>query len=196
MRPIRVWRSLTYNLGEHYSHHGHTALALTLFDKARALSPDTAVFHYNWATVCSLFRVDAQRVYGWDNDEIFRRSLSGFRQARDLAPQNYTYADAYASTFMVMAHPDWEAARQAWLYCLKFPMSEVEREFIYGRISRVCLHQEHYTEAQHWIDQMTAPQVASMREALRRKLVALPTPTTPPPPVVTISSVAATATPR
>jgi tetratricopeptide (TPR) repeat protein len=176
------------NLGEHFSHHGHADAALQYFDKARQLAPIVAMYHYNWATVCSLFRRDAERVYGWDEDEIFRQSLVAFRWARELAPQNYTFANAYACTFLLMRHPDWDEAHAAWLYCLGLPTEEAERQFNYGRLSRVCMHLGRVDEAQQWIDRMTDGQVSSMREALRHKLTAQR-------PVMAVSAVAAAATP-
>jgi len=161
------------NLGEHLSHCGQVPTALTYFDKARALAPDTAVFHYNWATVCALFRRDAQRVYGWDDAEVFRRSLIAFRRARELDPQNYQYASAYAGTFLLMRQPDWEEAHAAWRFCLGIPTEEAERQFTYGRLSRISMRLGRYDEAHQWLEQMTVDEVSSMRDVLRRKLTDL-----------------------
>src|SRR5437899_1278141 len=86
-----------YNdLATHFAHAGRAADALRYFEKAIALDPADALFHFNWATTCIMFRVDSRQVYGWGEDEIFRHSLDAFHKARDLAPQEYEYATTYA----------------------------------------------------------------------------------------------------
>lgn len=158
------------NLANYWGHEGDPQRALRDYERAIQLLPDEPVFRFNWATMCSLYRTDAAKLYGWDNAEIFRRSLEQFRRARDLAPHDPSYARAYAETFYLMPSADWSAAYDAWLYCLNQPLEDEARNDIYAQLVRVCLNLGRRDEAQAWLEKMNAPGAQGLRAALQRRL--------------------------
>ena len=158
------------NLGEQHAHSGRVIEGLRMMDKARTLEPRRAVFHYNWALVCSTYRREAQQLYGWDADEIFRQSLAAFQRARDLAPADYEIASAYAQTYYLIPRADWEGARAAWSYCLPLTSNEVQRERVCGYLARICMRLGRSEEARQWLAQMIEPEIRPLRTALEKKL--------------------------
>lgn len=158
-----------YNdIANYYGHYGRAAEALKLYDKAIALAPTEPMFRFNWATTCSSFRNESQKVYGWTKEEIFQRSLEQFRKARDLDPQNFELATAYAETFYMMPKPDWQSAFAAWKYCLNQPLNEQQRQFVYLHLARVCIRRERYDEAREWTGKI--PSENPVRRALERQI--------------------------
>jgi tetratricopeptide (TPR) repeat protein len=58
-----------YNdLANVYGHDGRAAKALRYYQTAIDLEPTEAVFRFNWATTCQLFRNESRAVYGWNVD--------------------------------------------------------------------------------------------------------------------------------
>jgi tetratricopeptide (TPR) repeat protein len=158
------------NLANYWGHEGDPQRALRDYERAFQLLPEEPIFRFNWATICSLYRTDAQKMYGWDTTEIFQRSLEQFRRARDLAPQEPMYAFAYAETFYLMKTPDWPGAYVAWKFCLDLPFDKAERGRVYGHLVRVCLNLNRPDEARQWLVKMQDPAVQSLRSVLERRL--------------------------
>jgi tetratricopeptide (TPR) repeat protein len=161
------------NLGDYYAHSGRVMQGLEYFEKAIELEPQQATYRFNWASVCSLYRRDVRAAFGWDTQEIMSRCLAEMRQARQLAPRDHAIARAYAEMFDCLADPDWSAAYDAWCYCAQVWPESLERELIYGRVARAALRLRHFDDAQRWLERMTRPEAASMRQALERKRAAL-----------------------
>jgi tetratricopeptide (TPR) repeat protein len=160
-----------YNdLGEVYGHTGRAGDALRLHQKAYELDPAEPVYRFNWANTCILYRNDAHEVYGWDTDEIFRRSLEQFRKARDLAPQDFEFSSAYAESFYLMKAPDWQEMYAAWKYCLDQPLQTNDRQRVYSYLARACMHLDRLEEAKTWLMKMDAPEVQALRQTLERRL--------------------------
>jgi tetratricopeptide (TPR) repeat protein len=178
------------NIATHYGHNGRIADALRCYEEAFALEPAEPVFRFNWATTCVLYRRDVTRAYGWDTDEIFRRGLEQFRIARDLAPQDFSLASAYAETFYLQPKPDWHEAYAAWQFCLGQPLDDQSRQRVYAHLARVCMRLGRYEEAKRWLENIHTPPLQRLRGALERKLLQLsagsdaepaPQPPLPPP---------------
>jgi tetratricopeptide (TPR) repeat protein len=158
-----------YNdIANYYGHYGRAADALKLYDKAIALAPTEPIFRFNWATTCSSFRNDSQKVYGWTKEEIFQHSLEQFRKARDLDPQNFDLATAYAETFYEMPKPDWEEAFAAWKFCLNQQLDEGQQQLVYTHLARVCIRRERYDEAKEWAAKMAVGN--PVRHTLERQI--------------------------
>lgn len=158
------------NIANHYGHSGRAADALKLYDKAIALEPAEPVFRFNWATVCVTFRNDARTVYGWTKEEIYRHCLEQFRKARDLAPQDFDLASAYAQTFYAMPEPDWQEAYAAWKFCLDLPLDDAQRQFVYANLARAGVELGRYDEAREWTTKLTNDGKNSVRRALERRI--------------------------
>jgi tetratricopeptide (TPR) repeat protein len=158
------------NIANHYGYEGRPADALKLYDKAIELAPTEPIFRFNWATTCVMFRKDSREVYDWTTEEIFQHSLEQFRKARDLAPQNFEFSNAYAETFYLMKAPDWQEMYAAWKYCLSQPLQAHELQYVYGHLARACIRLERVEEARTWLMKMDAPGFQGLREVLERKL--------------------------
>jgi tetratricopeptide (TPR) repeat protein len=159
-----------YNeLANHYGHTGRVQDALRYYEKAMGLEPTEPVFRFNWATQCVMYRKDSAALYGWDADEIFRRCLEQFRNARDLAPEDFSFSSAYAETFYLAKNADWQQARDAWEFCLRQPLDEAQRQYVYGHLVRVCVRLDRRDEARQWLEKVTGEQT---RRLLERKLIA------------------------
>lgn len=170
-----------YNgLGEVYGATGQAGEALRLHQRAYELDPTEPVYRFNWATTCILFRNDAHEVYGWDTEEIFRRSLEQFRKARDLVPKDFEFSSAYAESFYLQKNPDWQEAYAAWQYCLGQPLAPADRQRVYSQLARICLRLNRLEETKSWLAKMDAPEVQGLRETLQRRLSQL-TANQPPP---------------
>jgi tetratricopeptide (TPR) repeat protein len=160
------------NIANHYGHSGRAAEALKLYDKAIALEPAEPVFRFNWATTCVTLREAAHAVYGWTTDEIYRRCLEQFRKARELAPQEFELANAYAQTFYGMPRPDWTEAYRAWKFCLGQPLTDAQRQFVCANLARVSVELGRYNEARQWAGKITDGRQNGVRRGLERRIAA------------------------
>ena len=158
------------NIANHYGHSGRSAEALKLYDTAIALEPTEPVFRFNWATTCVTFRNDAHTVYGWTKEEIYRHGLEQFRKARDLAPQDFDLASAYAQTFYGVPEPDWQEAYEAWKFCLDQPLTDAQRQFVYANLARADVELGRYDEAWQWTAKLTNERQDSVRRGLERRI--------------------------
>jgi len=160
-----------YNdLANVYGHEGQAARALRYYQTAIDLTPTEPIFRFNWATTCQLFRNESHAVYGWSVDEIFQHSLEQFRSARDLDPQNYDFSSTYAETFYQLPKPDWPGAYEAWQFCLRQPIDDRQRAFVYGQLARVCIRQGRLDEAKQWVEKISGTDQMSIRHLIERKI--------------------------
>ncbi len=176
------------NLANFYGEFGRPQDALHYYQTAFTLEPDNPLYRFNWATTCYLFRTDARAVYGWDKSEIFRRCLTQYRTARDLAPENYGYASAYAETFFMAPDPDWQEAYVAWQFCLDQELDAETRQRTYSHIALVCMKMGRLDEAKQWLEKMDAAEVQGLRSVRERKLAQLLTAQAAALPVAVVTS--------
>jgi tetratricopeptide (TPR) repeat protein len=163
-----------YNdLANFYGHAGGAAKALQYYQTAIDLEPTEPIFRFNWATTCQLFRKESHAVYGWSVDEIFQHSLEQFRAARDLDPQNYDLSSTYAETFYQMPKPDWPGAYDAWQFCLRQPLNDSQRQFVWANLARVCTRVGRYDEAKEWASKLSGREQETVRRAIERKIAEL-----------------------
>ena len=160
-----------YNcLANDYGHNGHADKALRYYQKAIDLAPTEPIFRYNWATTCEMFRNESKAVYGWSKDEIFQHSLEQFRKARDLVPQDFEMASAYAETFYQVPKANWQEAYDGWQFCLKQPLDDQQRQLVYAHLGRVCMRLGRNDEAREWLAKLGNGGQGSVRRALERKI--------------------------
>ncbi len=164
------------NLANHYTECGLAAEALRLYQKAVEIEPDTAMYRYNWAMTCSMFRNETKKVYGWNTEDIFLHSFEQFRRARDLAANDFSYSRAYAEEFFwaeMAFKPNWSEAYDAWRFCLNQPLDERQRQHVFGQLALVSMRLNRLDEARMWIEKMTRSEIQDFRRLRERKLAQL-----------------------
>lgn len=143
--------NLLNNLANYYGHNGEASRAIKLYEEAIRLNPNEAVYHFNLGNMYYLFRKEATQVHGWDLDQVFRESLSQFRMARDLEPNNFEYATAYAETFygvnFLQQRIAWDEALKAWQYCLGMKLDAGQKDYVKVHLVRLNLYTGNPLEA-------------------------------------------------
>jgi len=143
--------NLLNNLANYYGHNGQAARAIRLYEEAIRLNPTEAVYHFNLGNMYYLFRKEAQQNHGWDLDQTFREALEQFRIARDLEPNNFEYATAYAETFygvnFLQQRIGWDEALKAWQYCLNMKLDSGQKDYVKVHLVRLNLYTGNPMEA-------------------------------------------------
>lgn len=134
------------NLGTVYNHLGRDMEAVDLYRKAISLKDDEPTFHFNVGNIYATHRTDVAAKFGWDLPRVFRECLEAFRHARRLDPENFEYANAIASQFIMAHHfgvEDWaDEAIEEWEYCLGLDLTPVQRTLVLTSLARIHLRQK------------------------------------------------------
>lgn len=142
---------LLNNLANYYGHNGEAGRAIRLYEDAIGMNPTEAVYHFNLGNMYYLFRNEAGQIHGWDLDQIFREALDQFRIARDLEPNNFEYATAYAETFygvnFLKQRIAWEEALKAWEYCLSMKLDSGQKDYVKVHLVRLNIYTGNPMEA-------------------------------------------------
>lgn len=183
------------NLADYYSHRGPVRKSFEYLAKAIELNPKEPVYYHNLATVVFLFRKDALEQYHLaDEQQVFRRALELYVQARKLDPTNFTLATDLAQTYYYLKPPaasDPKAAAQAagqlvdeglraWKDAAKIAPGEVERQGVCIHMARVCVSNQRFAQARTCLEQVTDPTLAGLRERIEKNLALKEKETAPP----------------
>ncbi len=189
------------NYAHHYTHVGPITNAFHAYEQAIAFRPFEPVYHYNYGTVVFLYRKDAKEYFHCDENAVFERALSEYRECRRLAPRDFRYAFDYAQTFYgVKPEPastpeGWKAAElrlaeraiQAWRDALAVANNETDREGVFIHFARWQIKLGRWDEARASLAEVTRPEHAELKARLERSLLRketggddlLPAPRTP-----------------
>ncbi len=118
------------HLGGAYMTQGEPKVALGFYLRAADAAPENARTHFAVANIACLFRRDVGRT----EDECYSLALRHFAEAHRLAPQSSEFARAYAETFYLIPHPDWQTALKVWQHYLKLSQ---EKDFALLNLARV-----------------------------------------------------------
>jgi tetratricopeptide (TPR) repeat protein len=169
---------LLNNLANYYGHNGEAARAIRLYEEAIRLNPTEAVYHFNLGNMYYLFRNEAAEVHGWDLDQIFRESLGQFRIARDLEPNNFEYATAYAETFygvnFLKQRIAWEEALKAWQYCLGMNLDSGQKDYVKVHLVRLNLYTGNPMEAVRSASEIKSQELRRVARGLLNKMFGPP----------------------
>jgi tetratricopeptide (TPR) repeat protein len=187
------------NLANYFSHRGPIKKAFAYYAKASELNPNEPVYYHNLATCVFIFRKDAKEFYGLDDDQqVFRRALELYRQARKLDPQNFALATDLAQTYYYLKPPqlaDKTAAEQAeqqlveeglaaWLDAQRIARDDSEREGVSIHLARLCLTHGRFAQARRHLAAVTRPEYGVLKQRLARNLEQKEKEATPHPPAV------------
>lgn len=169
---------LLNNLANYYGHNGEAARAIRLYEEAIRMNPTKSVYHFNLGNMYYLFRKEAEQIHGWDLDQVFRESLTQFRIARDLEPNNFEYATAYAETFygvnFLKQRIAWEEALQAWQYCLKMKLDSGQKDYVKVHLVRLNLYTGNPLEAARSASEIKSEELRRVARHLLNKMFGPP----------------------
>ena len=169
---------LLNNLANYYGHNGEAARAIRLYEEAIRLNPTEAVYHFNLGNMYYLFRKEAQQIHGWDLDQTFREALVQFRGARDLEPNNFEYATAYAETFygvnFLQQRIAWDEALKAWQYCLNMKLDSGQKDYVKVHLVRLNLYTGNPMEAARSASEIQSNELRRVARNLLNKMFGPP----------------------
>lgn len=173
------------NLANYYSHRGPVKKSFAYYAKAIELNPKEPVYYHNLATCVFVFRKDAKEYYQLDDDQqVFRRALEHYRQARKLDPKNFALATDLAQTYYYLKPlpaADKAAAEQAaeqllqeafaaWRDAQKIARDDGEREGVFIHLARLCITHRRFDEARRHLAAVTRPEYDVLKKRLTRNL--------------------------
>jgi tetratricopeptide (TPR) repeat protein len=154
------------NLANHYGHSGEPKRAIEEYEAAIQIAPNEPIYHFNLANALYLFRRDAAEWKQSSEEAAMLQALESFRKARDLEPNNYDYASAYAETFYSLKDPNWQRAIEAWDFCLKLNVTPLQREQIHTHLARIHIRAGNLARAREHLKQIQSDQMQDVRQRL------------------------------
>lgn len=173
-----VWN----NLAGHYAHRGPIEKAFPYFEKAIELKPTEAQYWHSLGTVTYLFRRDAEKYYGLDEQGVFRKAFEFYAKATALRPLDFKLASDVAQTWYGVKPapaPD-EAGRKraelaviesglgAWTNVLRLATLDEEREGVRLHLARWQIKAGRWAEARTHLDAVTNATHSVVKARLER----------------------------
>jgi len=142
--------------------------AAACYATAVELDDSVAAYHFDLATVLTLFRhdMDATR-FGANSAAVLQRGLDHYRRASELEPTNREYLRAFAETHYILEKPDWATARNAWFAVWKI---SPRPNFDALHLVRTSIKEGRFDEATWWLDTQSDGVSAVVLEKLREQL--------------------------
>jgi len=173
------------NLADYYSRHGPTRRAFECLDAALRLKPSEAVYHRNLATLVFLYRPEAREHYRLaDEQQVLRRALELYRQARRLDPEDFTLATDLAQVYYQLKPEKTEdpiqtkaaadrltdEAVRAWVEARSLARNELDREGVGVHLARICMTAGRLDQARQYLAQVKHSGLVTAKQALERDL--------------------------
>jgi tetratricopeptide (TPR) repeat protein len=146
---------------------GQIVAAADAMEKAVALEPKNAFYHYTLAHIYTMFRRDLMAPRRLTENELITRGTEYFRQAALLAPENLSYAQGYAEAFYTQPDPDWTLARTAWESLLE---KSPQKSFIRSHLVRVNIRLRDKAAAAAHLAALDDPAFAQVKERLQKQV--------------------------
>jgi tetratricopeptide (TPR) repeat protein len=158
------------NLANHFGHFGPVAKAFPYYEKAIELRPNEPVYHQNLATTVYLFRRDAEKYYDFTEQQVFDHALKLYRTALELSGGDFAVANDLAQTYYGIEPFRYEEALETWQEVLKLATNEVEQQNVFIHLARIEIKGKAFDEARNYLQRVSLPQYAALRERLEKKL--------------------------
>ncbi len=162
-----VWN----NLANYYGEFSPVTNAFAYYTKAIELDPNEPVYYQNFATTVYLFRKDAREFYGINEQQVFDKALSLYRQAMKLAPNDFPLATDYAQSYYGIKPLRTNDALMSWTNALHIARDELEREGVYIHLARVKLSIGEFDEARAHLAAVTNEVLSDLKNRLERNIV-------------------------
>ncbi|MEN9575585.1 MAG: hypothetical protein RL514_3440 [Verrucomicrobiota bacterium] len=171
-------------LADELIHCGRTAEGFDCFEKARALAPRVAEYHFDFATALLLYRKDAASHYKLTEPEIFDRVLALYRHGLLLEPEDYSLAARYAETFYLVKPARPAEGRVAWEQALKLAGDDAQRDEARTHLARYAIQAAHLNLARVYLELVDEPRLEPVKQTLLRRIHETEKPTKAAPPLV------------
>ncbi|MFI5356499.1 MAG: hypothetical protein ACHQ4G_04110 [Opitutales bacterium] len=156
-------------LGNYLAEQGKPLEAVSYYLAAIKLAPTEPLYHYQLGTLLYEARDDFIKSGDWTRASVDHAMHEAFRQAAELAPDEFAYAYRYAESFADVENPDWEGALKAWGALEEKARTPVERQVMRLQAANVFLKLGKPDQARVLLNTVTEPELAKQKE----KLVAL-----------------------
>ena len=161
-----VWN----NLANYYGEFGSPTKAFEYYAQAIKLKPDEPVYYQNFATTVYLFRKDAEEFYHIDEQQVFDKALGLYKQAMQLAPDNFTLATDYAESYYGIKPLRTNDALASWTNAMQVAHTDAERQGVELHLARVKTYAGMFAEAQAHLDTVTNEAFLGLKKQLIRSL--------------------------
>jgi tetratricopeptide (TPR) repeat protein len=158
------------NLANHYGHFGAVSNAFPYYARAIELNPTEPIYYQNLATTVYLFRRDAERYYGINEQQVFDKALELYRKALELSPGSFPVATDLAQTYYGIQPFRLEDAMKAWEDALKVAQTDLEKQHVYLHFARLKIRAGDYAAASNHLAQVTLPQYDNLKQRLYRSI--------------------------
>jgi len=173
------------NLADYYSRHGPTQRAFECLDEAIRINPAEAVYSRNLATLVFLYRPEARLHYRLaDDQQVLRRALELYQQARRLNPDDFTLATDLAQVYYHLqpapsddpvaakaaADKLTDDALKAWIEARSLARSDLDREGVAVHLARVCASAGRVEQARRYLGDIKHPGLAAAKVDLEQDL--------------------------
>jgi tetratricopeptide (TPR) repeat protein len=158
------------NLANYYGEHGPLANAFADYARAIELAPAEPVYYQNLATLVYLYRKDAQAFYGFNEQQVFDKSLELYRKAVQLDPDNFELATDYAESYYGIRPLRTNDALVAWTNALNIARDDTEREGVFIHLARIKTAAGRFDEARAQLDAVTNSFYAGLKDRLQRNV--------------------------
>ena len=155
-------------LGSLFLKNARVSEACEQFERAVAVQPNMAAYHFDLANVLYLFRKQLLRPPSRpDEHSALIEALEHFRRASELSPGDLRLAQAYAETFYIFPDPDWQQAVAAWKTVLG--LSGGDTDFANGQLARVSQLSGNRADMESYLGRIHSPAFDPMKAKLRQK---------------------------
>jgi len=161
-----VWN----NLANYYGEYGDLAKSFEYYAQAIKLNPQEPVYYQNFATTVYLFRKDAREYYHIDEQQVFDKALGLYRQAMQLAPDNFTFATDYAESYYGIRPLRTNDALVAWTNAMTLAHTDAERQGVELHLARVKTAAGMFEQASNHLAAVTNVAFLDLKRQLIRSL--------------------------
>lgn len=159
-------------LGNYLAEEGEPLEAVNYFLAAIQLAPNEPLYHYQLGTLLTEARDDFLKSGMWTRAQLDQTMQDAFKHAAELAPDNITYAYAYAFSFYDLAEPKWDEALKAWGALEDRVAPGLEKETIRLQAANILIKQQKFDHARVLLSTVTTPQLQKHRQELLAQLPA------------------------
>ncbi len=187
------------NLGDLYGHSGPVTNAFVCYAKAIELAPGESNYYRNLATVMYVFRDDASKFLKTNTLGVLDQSMTFYRKALELDPDNFLLAADLAQSYYGFPTPrsnDPQADRKvilnrsllalgAWTNAMQIARDDIERQGVQIHMARWTMNVGRYAASRAALNTVTNTMFDKTKDALLKKLARLESgdPSTSAPPV-------------